>query len=192
MQASYMLSITPWDSNGAIFKPKVQVEVKNSMLHLHWSIDQDYPFAQAREINGEVYLDRCCEFFWKPSSQSNYYLNLEVNCLGVPHLAFGPNRLERKFIDPSFLKRQSFNSSLLSNHSSLKSIDLSQKTDWELDITINLNELAEQIELPIDPQNWQGNFYFCGGRIQAQHLTTFLIKTEKADFHRPEFFKPLW
>ena len=55
--------------------------------------------AEVTELNGMVCADSCVELFCMVApEQSQEYFNLEVNCCGVMHVGFGPDRYSRKLI----------------------------------------------------------------------------------------------
>ena len=191
-QLSRKLSVNskPWAQNAQGSVVSVIIEANEEQLELHWQLKNDSPFAKPRSTNGEVYKDKCLEFFFVPNKRETRYLNLEVNCLGVPHFAFGPNREQRKFVSSQYLKEQTFASTLSLGF--IPEQENSIRKDWEMNWKLNLKDLSKELEIDFRPEEWHGNLQICGGSGWQQYQTCFPIKTKTPDFHRPEFFQKIF
>lgn len=153
----------------------VKYSVRGSMLRAIYSNDLD-----------PVNEDSCVEFFCKlPDSDS--YMNFEFNCIGTCNAAKRKSKSEgvvRYTLDelaqikryPS-IGRRAFN-------------EMEGMFEWELTVKIPF------ILIGIDPNNLpeklMGNFYKCADGTDSPHYVSWSpIKTEKPNFHCPEFFGEL-
>ena len=160
-------------SNKSIF---IKYSVRGSMLRAIYSNDQD-----------PVHDDSCVEFFCKPVG-ADTYTNFEFNCIGT----CSASRRKSRYEDvvpfsmeemPSIKRypsigRRAFN-------------EMEGMFEWELTVEIPFNLIG------IDPQNLPkkllGNFYKCADGTDSKHFVTWSpVKTEKPDFHCPEFFGELY
>lgn len=159
-------------SNDGIF---IKYSVRGSMLRAIFSNDLD-----------PVNEDSCVEFFCKlPDSDS--YMNFEFNCIGTCNASKRKSKTEgvvRYTLDelaqikryPS-IGRRAFN-------------EMEGMFEWELTVKIPFTLMG------IDPTNlpkkMMGNFYKCADGTDSPHYVSWSpIKTEKPNFHCPEFFGEL-
>jgi len=159
-------------SNDSIF---IKYSVRGSMLRAIFSNDLD-----------PVNEDSCVEFFCKlPDSDS--YMNFEFNCIGTCNASKRKSKTEgvvRYTLDqlaqikryPS-IGRRAFN-------------EMEGMFEWELTVKIPFTLMG------IDPTNlpkkMMGNFYKCADGTDSPHYVSWSpIKTEKPNFHCPEFFGEL-
>jgi hypothetical protein len=154
----------------------IKFSVRGSMLRAIYSNDQD-----------PVHEDSCVEFFCMPVGAEKY-TNFEFNCIGTCSASKRKSRDEEVVpltIDelksikrfPS-IGRRAFN-------------EMEGMFEWELTVKIPF------ILLGIDPSNLPdkiiGNFYKCADGTDSPHFVTWNpVKTDKPDFHRPEFFGVLY
>lgn len=133
--------------------------------------------------NQNVHEDSCVEFFVQVPGSDLYY-NFEFNCSGVCKAArhFGTRdqfeyltEEERALIDRhSSIGRRAFN-------------EINGLFSWELTVKIPLKLLG--IQAGMLPKKLLGNFYKCADATSQPHYVSWNpIKTDKPDFHRPEFF----
>jgi len=153
----------------------IKFSVRGSMLRAIYSNDQD-----------PVNEDSCVEFFCMPVGADNY-TNFEFNCIGtcsastrksrtqevVPFTQEELNTIKRA---PS-IGRRAFN-------------EMEGMFEWELTVSIPF------VLMNIDPLNLpekiMGNFYKCADGTDSMHFVTWSpVKTEKPDFHCPEYFGEL-
>jgi len=153
----------------------IKFSVRGSMLRAIYSNDQD-----------PVNEDSCVEFFCKPEG-SDKYTNFEFNCIGtcsastrksrteevVPFTQEELNTIKRA---PS-IGRRAFN-------------EMEGMFEWELTVSIPF------VLMNVDPLNLpdkiMGNFYKCADGTDSMHFVTWSpVKTEKPDFHCPEYFGEL-
>ena len=126
--------------------------------------------------NGDIYLDSCMEFFFKPDNLDTRYLNFEFNPKGVLHLGLGDGRHGRMLMDTD---RSTF------------SIESDGRDgDWTLKFYIPdsfLLSIFGQISSVA-----KGNFYKCGDATDHVHFGTWAeVEVPAPDFHQPDFFGKL-
>lgn len=134
--------------------------------------------------NGSVHKDSCVEFFLSLDDNHNYY-NFEFNCIGTPHVGYGPGRENRQKISSERLRQIKITSSL--PH---EIIDCKGATQaWELTAEIPLSFFEEQPLHTLSRTTAACNIYKCGDETETPHfLSWHPIKTPNPDFHRPDFF----
>lgn len=170
------------------YRPFTTVCVGHSLaaIHIAFQVHGNYLRATSTKDNQNVNEDSCVEFFVK-RQDSEFYYNFEFNCIGVCKAAkHFKTRENVKYFTSSQLKE-------IGRWSSLAPMAFSEIDGnffWELCIRIPF-KLIE-----VDPKNLPekllGNFYTCGDIAEQPHYVSWNpIKTEKPDFHRPEFFGEL-
>lgn len=159
-------------SNDAIF---IKYEVKGTMLRAVYTNDQE-----------PVYEDSCVEFFCKLPEEDEY-MNFEFNCIGTclatkrkgRNIDVKPYSLDdlKQIIRYPSIGRRAFN-------------EMEGMFEWELTVQIPFSLLG--LDGSNLPKKLLGNFYKCADGTDSQHFVSWNpIKTEKPDFHRPDFFGEL-
>src|ERR1035437_10139655 len=153
----------------------IKFSVRGSMLRAIYSNDMD-----------PVHEDSCVEFFCMPVG-SDKYTNFEVNCIGTCSASKRKNRTNEvvpftndelnSIIRFPSIGRRAFN-------------EMEGMFEWELTVKIPF------VLMGIDPNNlpekMMGNFYKCADGTDSPHYVSWSpIKTEKPNFHCPEFFGEL-
>jgi hypothetical protein len=159
-------------SNDSIF---IKYSVRGSMLRAIYSNDLE-----------PVNEDSCVEFFCKLPDSDNY-MNFEFNCIGTCNASKRKSKTEgvvRYTLDElaqikryPTIGRRAFN-------------EMEGMFEWELTVKIPFTLMG------IDPNNLPekllGNFYKCADGTDSPHYVSWSpIKTEKPNFHCPEFFGEL-
>lgn len=137
--------------------------------------------------NGSVWEDDCVECFIK-APESDVYYNIECNCVGKLLIGCGADRHERKRYEPEILSKVSRQSTLGNEPIGV----VNEETEWDLSVVVPFSLLPE---LHDDGKrtDFLGNVYKCGDKQPTPHFVTlFPIDTPQPDYHRPEFFQPLW
>jgi len=171
------------------YRPNVQFRIGhvNNEIWLKYDVIEKHILARETNTNGAVHKDSCVEFFISVDGE-NYY-NLEINCIGTVHLAHGPGRGNRKFVDPEIIKK-------IAVESSLGSQPFEEKTgnfDWEMMIRIPAECLAFDQIKSFNGMKATANFYKCGDSTSEPHYITWNpVETENPDYHRPEFFGKIY
>ena len=153
----------------------IKYSVRGSMLRAIYSNDLD-----------PVNEDSCVEFFCKlPDSDS--YMNFEFNCIGTCNASKRKSKTEgvvRYTLDeltqikryPS-IGRRAFN-------------EMEGMFEWELTVKIPFTLMG--LDSNNLPEKLLGNFYKCADGTDSPHYVSWSpIKTEKPEFHCPEFFGEL-
>lgn len=160
-------------SNDSLF---IKFSVYGSMLRAIYSNDQD-----------PVYEDSCVDFFCMPVDAERY-TNFEFNCIGTCKASsrkgrnedlvpFSPEKMMTIKRFPS-MGRRAFN-------------EMEGMFEWEL--TVKIPFILMDIDPDHLPEKLLGNFYKCADGTDSPHYVTWSpVKTEKPDFHRPEFFGELY
>lgn len=184
-QESIIHSINNLNWDDFQYRPKVEFRIAHvkDEIWLKYYVNEKHILARETKINGDVYKDSCVEFFISPGEQ-NYY-NFELNCIGTIHLAYGPGRHDRKFVDPSLVRK-------IITKSTLGNQPFEEKTgdfEWEMMIRIPIECFAYSKLNTFSGLKAMGNLYKCGDDTSEPHYVTWKpVKTEKPDYHRPEFF----
>jgi hypothetical protein len=166
-------------------QPKVQFRIAhvNNQIWLKFYVTEKHILAHETRTNGNVYKDSCVEFFIS-TGDKNYY-NFEFNCIGTTHLAHGPGRNNRKFVPKETVEKIEISSTLGKQPFEEKTGNF----EWEMMIRIPLECFTYSKLKSFDGLKATGNFYKCGNETLEPHFITWNpVKTEKPDFHRPEFF----
>lgn len=140
--------------------------------------------AEYSEINSKVYEESCAELF---ISFGSCYYNFEISCIGCILAQHGKNRFDREFLDPELIENIEVLSTLGSKPFGVRN----EKTSYSLEVRIPKKVFVFDGG-KIDILSLIGNIYKCADKSPTPHyMTLFDVKTEKPDFHRPEFFKKL-
>ena len=153
----------------------IKYSVRGSMLRAIYSNDQE-----------PVNEDSCVEFFYKFPDKEEY-ANIEFNCIGtckasrrksrlLDVIPFSSDELAKIERYPS-IGRRAFN-------------EVEGMFEWELTVKIPFSIL--NLDSNNLPSKLLGNFYKCADGTDSPHYVSWSpVKTEKPDFHRPEFFGEL-
>lgn len=146
-----------------------------------WSFEEDV-LCNCAKRDDPVYTDSCLEVFLMPVEGDNRYINFEANKNGVYLSEIGTCREDRVFIK-----------SLTDLEPIIETMEITEngKTAWGYEIIIpeKLISALYGTNYHISESTVKGNFYKCAELSSNPHFGTFFpVKTEKPDFHRPEFF----
>ena len=171
------------------YKPEVKFKIaycKNNIL-LKYYVTEESIRARETRVNGAVHKDSCVELFFSTNGKNTYY-NFEFNCVGIPHVAYGPGRANRASIDPEILK-------LIKVRSSLGDQAFEEKTGghkWEMMIVIPKECLIYDKDIVLKGLKANANFYKCGDETSKPHYVTWNpIGTEGPDYHQSAYFGDL-
>ena len=171
------------------YKPEVKFRIAHwqDQILLKYYVNEESIMAKETKVNGDVYKDSCVEFFISLDRNDTYY-NFEFNCIGTPHVGYGPARAKRVLIDPEILK-------LITIKSSLGNLPFEEKTgghQWEMMIIIPHECFAENQDIVFKGLNATANFYKCGDDTSMPHYVTWNpVGTKKPDYHQPKYFGEL-
>lgn len=167
------------------YKPEVSFRIghNSSQIWLSYEIKENHIRALETRTNGDVYKDSCVEFFISPDG-NNYY-NFEFNCIGTIHQAYGPDRNNRRFVDPEIIQSIEIESSLGNQPFKEKSGNFS----WELMVKIPVQIFQFTNLNSFNKLKATANFYKCGDETTLPHYVTWNpVKTDEPDYHQPKFF----
>lgn len=182
------IDILNWEAFS--YKPKVTFRIAHSNNHvwLRYYVEEQHILARKTETNSGVSRDSCVEFFFDPHGDG-YYYNFEFNCIGTVHLAYGPARKDRVFMDRESIERQ------IVTKSSLGKQPFEEKSGsfrWEMTVIIPAAVLKQNTGIQLKGLRSKANFYKCGDDTQKPHYLSWNpVQTVSPDFHRPEFFGSL-
>ncbi len=141
------------------------------------------PRAVFENRDDPVYRDSCLEFFVKPLSFKDEYINVECNSKGVFLCEFGKGKYDRRFV---------------SEFAALSPVvqpfyDNDEKGEyWGVKVTLTKEFISElycvaECEMVFDEV--RANFYKCGDDCETQHYLAFSpVTTLPPGFHNPECF----
>ena len=152
-------------------------------LALAFDVKEESVRALETRAHGAVHMDSCVELFISFDGAS--YYNLELNCIGTPHLAYGPWRTERRFVPLPLMER-------LAVRASLGAEPFGEKTggvEWSLTARVPLACFAFDALDTLDGRAARAKLYKCGDALPVKHYVTWHpVQTPAPDYHRPEFF----
>lgn len=155
-------------------------------IWLKFYVKEKNILAQETKTNGDVYKDSTVEFFISLDGK-NYY-NFEFSCIGTIHLAYGPGRENRTFVNPKIVEEIKIKSSLGNQPFKEKSGNF----EWEMMIRIPIKCFAFDQIKSFNGLKATANFMKCGDETSEPHFVTWNpIGIENPDYHRPEFFGKL-
>ncbi|TYK66950.1 hypothetical protein CWS31_002885 [Colwellia echini] len=180
----------PWYETGLQQQTQVKLCANNDTLFLQINAQDKYSYAKQTQLNHMLICqDSCVEFFFSPSGiLGNSYLNVEVNCCGTLHLAYGGNRDNRRFISPEIARKIKSTSTI----NTLTKIENDTDSSWTIELAIPFSVIEQLTEEKVNKEKWFANFYRCGGRIEPQYAVWNNIEVSTPDYHRPEFFGELY
>lgn len=167
------------------YKPEVAFRIGHTEneIWLKFYVTEKCIRAVETRTNGDVYKDSCVEFFIS-FDHRNYY-NFEFNCIGTRHLAYGPGRGNRARINPEIVEKIDVKSTLGDEPFDNKTGSFT----WEMLLRIPVEVFIFDTINNLKGLQATGNFYKCGDMTAEPHFVTWNpVKTEKPDYHRPEFF----
>lgn len=141
--------------------------------------------AEYSETNSKVWEESCSELFLSFGNGS--YYNFEISCIGCILAEYGRDRFNRELLKPKIIENIKVSSTLGSKSFGIKN----EKTSYTLSVKIP-KEVFIFDGGRINTMSLIGNIYKCADKSPTPHyMTLFEIKSERPDFHRPEFFKKL-
>lgn len=156
-------------------------------LYLQFRVADDHIQAAEREHNGDVWRDSCVELFASPWSDRPDYVNFEANCVGQFLLGYGPDRHERRLVDPGATDDFRVETSV----SGTRKEPSPEDESWWLAAALPFETLGDFVGSDVTPStgtDWRGNAYCCRGEPEPRHVTWSPIDVAEPDFHRPESF----
>lgn len=169
------------------YQPRVTFRIghHNNQIWMKFYVDEAHVLAKRTTTNSATHKDSCVEFFVDPLQDGNYY-NFEFNAIGVTHLAYGPSRKDREFVDAAIIEEQLKIESSLGKEPFL---ERSGDNTWEMTVVIPAATFTHTKNLSLKGLKSKANFYKCGDETAMPHYLSWnRVGTERPDFHQPLFF----
>jgi hypothetical protein len=162
----------------------VQIAFNEDELFLQYHVVEQSVKADITESNGRVWTDSCVEFFLSPEGNDEYY-NLEMTCIGTALLGYkgsGVPAVRATGDQIATIRR-------ISSLGNSPFHERKETTEWKITIAIPWEVYFKHDIKPVSGKKMRGNFYKCGDELSVPHFVSWTkIKTEKPNFHAPEFF----
>ena len=168
----------------ASYRPMAQFAIAytSQAIYIDFLTRCNYLRAVNTENQSPVSQDSCVEFFLDPKGDGEYW-NFEFNCIGAINAS-------RRFTRPNPTR---LNDEQLARVKRFPSVgtrpfcELEGLFTWNLLVVIPLDLIG--LDADNMPQTMKCNFYKCASATSDPHYLSWNpIKTEKPDFHRPDFF----
>ena len=152
-------------------------------LWLGFKVRESRVLGQQTRIHGDVYMDSCVEFF--VSFDNKAYYNLEMNCIGTPHMGYGPGRADRRFVPLPLMQRLEIETSLGREPFAERVGDVT----WTLTVRVPIACFAFDALSGLSGRTARANAFKCNSGASVKHYVTWRpVDTPTPDYHRPEFF----
>lgn len=171
------------------YKPEVKFNIAwgDHEIYIKYYVRETNVKAEKTLTNEMVCEDSCVEFFVSPSDDGIYY-NLECNPIGTVLMGSGHGRSDAVRADArviSGIRR-------LTIMGTEPFAEISGDIRWSLTLAIPLETFFHHKIGDLRGKSFMANFYKCGDKLSNPHYVTWNpIRTEKPDYHRPEYFGSL-
>ena len=155
-------------------------------IYIHF-VSREYGLRAVNTENlSPVADDSCVEFFVRTAPGKEYW-NFEFNCIGAVN---GSHRILRP--DATRLTHEEIES--IKRHSSCGTVPFGEKEGIH---TWTLTAAIPRELIGLEKGNYLshvfGNFYKCAGKAMNRHYLSWApIKSEKPNFHLPEYFRHIY
>lgn len=172
------------------YLPQVEFAIAHNATNIliHYRVTEKRTLGTMENDLDAVYKESCCEFFCMPDDGNDYY-NIESNCLGSILMECGKGRSNRVTSTADNLKQIQRWASL-----GRKSVGtIANQTHWELALVVPVTAFWKHNISNLSGKTFLANVYNCvGSGDDRQYITWHPITSDAPDFHRPEFFKPVY
>ncbi|RYF11182.1 MAG: hypothetical protein EOO42_21645 [Flavobacteriales bacterium] len=118
--------------------------------------------------NSTVYKDTCVEFFIA-FDNSDFYYNLEFNCIGTCQAGYGNAKTDRIDLDPLVIDQITY-------QSNIKKVNGSKTIQWELTLKIPFAVFSYHHHIEqFKNSRCRVNFYKCGDELPKPHYLSWNI-----------------
>ena len=169
--------------------PEIHFRIAYNEQHIFLKFDVHENEFRATEIEDHrpVWADSCVEFFVQLENCKGYY-NIEINAIGTILCAYGTGRVGRRVM-PTRLSNTILRDSTIKYNNENKDEAFYQ---WSLIVKFPHTAFFKHHFTPVPGNLIKGNIYKCGNKLPHPHFVSWNpVKTEKPDFHRPEYFGTL-
>lgn len=172
------------------YLPQVDFAIAHngSNMLVHYRVTEKRTVATMDDDLSDVYKESCCELFCKEQGDDLYY-NIESNCLGAILMQCGAQRADREVSTKENLAKIDRWASL-----GRKSLGIiSDETHWELALVVPVSAFWCHQFGTLSGKTFLANVYNCvGSGDDRQYVTWHPVETPSPDFHRPEYFRPVY
>ena len=163
-----------WDQFPKKYKTEAKLAYCDEGLILRMETEEWPITVKAMNLNDEVCLDSCMEFFFTPNTEDKEYINLEANAGSIPLCGIGAGREGRKALNP------------IKDGVEVKTL-IDFEKGWKLYLFIPFDFIKKHFS-KIE-KTMKANFYKCGEETVIEHYFVWnKIGTAVPDYHRPEYF----
>lgn len=154
----------------------------DKFLYVNYFVRCNYLRAVNYKNNSPVAEDSCVEFFMQTPGSEEYW-NFEFNCIGAINASHRKDRKHPiRLTDMELATVKRYATCGNNPFQELEGI-----FNWGLAIAIPFELIG--VDVSKRPIEMKGNLYKCASATSMPHyLSWALIKTDKPDFHRPEYF----
>lgn len=169
--------------------PKVSFKIAHNgdYLFIQFFVEENEILAKTTEDNGSVWTDSCVEFFISFDNSPQYY-NAEFSCIGKALLGYRKDRSSAVHAAPAIMNS-------IKRYSSLGTEPFDKKKGdykWNMLVAIPVSAYWQSDLKSFRGIKARANFYKCGDDLTTPHYLSWNpIKTEKPNFHAPQFFGEL-
>lgn len=189
------LSIANDNSWGPSYIPYTNVKLcyDDKNLYVIFRVQDRYVRCVTNKHNGPVWQDSCVELFFSPcpSSEPQYYFNLEVNCAGSVYMAY--QRVPR--IDFVLLSVEDITAIEIA-HSIAGPVEkeIEGPVIWTVEYKLPFQLLKKYADILVPDKGvaWKANFFKCAENNSHPHWLSWTeINQPEPNFHLPEYFGTL-
>lgn len=154
----------------------------DKFLYVNYFVRCNYLRAVNYKNNSPVAEDSCVEFFMQTPGSEEYW-NFEFNCIGAINASHRKDRKHPiRLTDMELATVKRYATCGNNPFQELEGI-----FNWGLAIAIPFELIG--VDVSKRPIEMKGNLYKCASATSMPHyLSRAPIKTDKPDFHRPEYF----
>jgi hypothetical protein len=177
--APHKIDCLPWPQFQ--YKPGCEFTIAHGgdCIFLKYFVSEDYILIRYMQPNDTVYRDSCVEFFISFNGDKRYY-NLEFNCIGTCFLGYSFGNDDIEIAAAEVVKKIRHSTLMYSSEG---------KINWELTLVIPVDVFYRHDIKLLNLEKSRANFYKCGDDLPVPHYLAWNnIKSEKPNFHQPEFF----
>jgi hypothetical protein len=168
------------------YKPDVKFSIAygSNEIFLKYYVTEQWFKAEKTKSNQMVCEDSCVEFFVSPSTDGIYY-NLEFNGIGTCLMGSGTGRENSRRADTEIISRIRRKTSV--GEKSVR--EIKGQFSWTITMAIPLDVFFHHKLTGLKGKTFMANFYKCGDKLTVPHYMTWNpVKTDRPDYHRPEYF----
>lgn len=154
----------------------------DKFLYVNYFVRCNYLRAVNYKNNSPVAEDSCVEFFLQTPGSEEYW-NFEFNCIGAINASHRKDRKHPiRLTDMELATVKRYATCGNNPFQELEGI-----FNWGLAIAIPFELIG--VDVSKRPIEMKGNLYKCASATSMPHYLSWAsIKTDKPDFHRPEYF----